>query len=503
VQILNAEQVRAWDQFTIANEPVSSIDLMERAAVKCSDWILSKNWKQKPFRIFCGKGNNGGDGLAIARHLIHQSLPVSVYILEFGKKGAEDFQQNLQRLHDLHFTDIHFIQSAEHFPSISSNDIVIDALLGSGLNKPLEGLAAELVKHINHAEALVVAIDLPSGLYIDKSSLGNPVIKATFTLTFQCYKLGLLVQDNAEYIGKVELLDICLHPAYLEDKDFGMQTIDKALAKKIYRPRSVFAHKGKFGHALLVAGSYGKMGAAVLAAKACIRAGAGLTTAFIPKNGYEIMQVAVPEAMVLTGDSDDHISTLPDDIEKYSSIGIGPGLGTSDETRKIISFIVRRYENPIIIDADGLNCLAMEKQLLAGLPDRSVLTPHLKEFERLFGSLRDDFERIRMAQEKAKELTLIIVLKSHHTLIALPDGQLYFNTSGNAGMAKGGSGDVLTGILTALLAQNYSPAAATLLGVYLHGLTADLAVRSLSEEALAARDLVNFLPQAFRELKNA
>jgi NAD(P)H-hydrate epimerase len=215
------------------------------------------------------------------------------------------------------------------------------------------------------------------------------------------------------------------------------------------------------------------------------------------------MQVAVPEAMVLTGDSDDHISTLPDDIEKYSSIGIGPGLGTSDETRKIISFIVRRYENPIIIDADGLNCLAMEKQLLAGLPDRSVLTPHLKEFERLFGSLRDDFERIRMAQEKAKELTLIIVLKSHHTLIALPDGQLYFNTSGNAGMAKGGSGDVLTGILTALLAQNYSPAAATLLGVYLHGLTADLAVRSLSEEALAARDLVNFLPQAFRELKNA
>ena len=501
VYILSAQDIRQWDQYTIEREPVSSIVLMERAAGKCVDWILAKDWRNRSFKIFCSKGNNGGDGLAIARLLLQDGFSVSVYILEFGKPGATDFQINLHRLKDTRHVDLHFITAKENFPLINTDDILIDALFGSGLNKPLDNLAAEIVEHINHSKALVISIDLPSGLFPDQTSKGNKVVKANYTLTCQCYKRGLLVQDNAMFIGEVHVLDIGLDPLFLHTKTFTHHLIDVHLAKQAFQPRNLFAHKGQFGHALITAGSYGKIGAAVIAAKACLKSGVGLLTCYLPKCGYAIMQASLPEAMVITDDNENELEQLPGDIEKYSVIGIGPGIGTTDATKKLVSFIIRRYKKPLVIDADGLNCLSLQKELLDQLPPYSVLTPHVKEFDRLFGEHQDDFERIHTANEKAKKLNIIIVLKSHHTLIATPSGNLYFNSTGNPGMAKGGTGDALTGIITSLLAQNYSPEHAAILGVYLHGLAGDLAANALSQEAMMASDLISFLSHAFKELK--
>lgn len=474
---------------------------MERAAKKCVEWMLLRQWQHHSFKFFCGKGNNGGDGLAIARLLLTNGYSVSIYILEFGKSGSKDFQTNLERLHQLPGADIHFIQSKENFPLINTDDFLIDALYGSGLNKPLENLSAEIVEHINHSKALVVSIDIPSGLCMDQSSKGNKIVEADYTLTFQGYKQGLLVQENAPFIGQVHVLNIGLHSGFLQTKNFSQHFVADYLAKQIFKPRNAFVHKGNFGHALIVAGSYGKIGAAVLAAKACLHSGIGLLTCYLPKCGYEIMQGAVPEAMVLTDENENLLAQLPADIEKYSVIGIGPGIGTADETRNLISFIIRRYQKPLVIDADGLNCLSLHKELLDQLPPHSVLTPHPKEFDRLFGEHENDFDRIATAKQKAKQWNSVLVLKSHHTLIATPSGNLFFNSTGNAGMAKGGSGDVLTGIITALIAQNYSSEDAAILGVYLHGLAGDFAADAMSQEAMVAGDIISFLSQAFLQFK--
>jgi ADP-dependent NAD(P)H-hydrate dehydratase / NAD(P)H-hydrate epimerase len=501
VYILSAQQIRDWDQYTIAKEPITSVDLMERAATKCVEWIEKQQWQNKSFKIFCGKGNNGGDGLAIARLLFQYDYTVSVYILEFGKAGSEDFQINLQRLHELFFDEIHFVQSKENFPLIHSNEILIDALFGSGLSKPLEGLSADLVQHINHSHAVIISIDLPSGMFIDQSSKGNTIAEADHTLTFQCYKLGLLMQDNAPFIGQVHVLEIGLHQAFSQDQQFDQCFVDSNLVKQLFQPKNTFAHKGNFGHALLIAGSYGKMGAAVLAAKACLHSGVGLLTCYLPKCGYEIMQTSTPEAMVMTDENETIVAQLPNEIEKYSVIGIGPGIGTSIETQNLISFISRRYKKPLVFDADGLNCLSLQKNLLQQLPSYSVLTPHPKEFDRLFGQQHNDFERLAAAKENAKRYKIVIVLKSHHTAIITPSGITFFNSTGNAGMAKGGSGDVLTGIITSLVAQNYSSEHAAVLGVYLHGLSGDFAANALSQQAMTASDLIIFLSQAFLTLK--
>ena len=499
MHILNSAELQAWDQYTINHEPISSVDLMERAAGKCAEWIQQQPWKQRLFKIFCGKGNNGGDGLAIARMLLQAGYSCSIYILETGKPGSEDFQINLQRLSDV-TTDIHILSAENNFPAISNTDLVIDALFGSGLNQPLKELPSKLVQHINSSKATTVAIDLPSGLFIDQSSKENVVVSADHTLTFQCYKLALLVQENAPFIGEVHILDIKLKADFLEANSFPNRVIDETLIKTIFKPRNAFAHKGTFGHALLIAGSYGKMGAATLATRACLRSGAGLTSVYVPKCGYIILQVAVPEAMVLTDENETYLSTLPAEIEKYSVIGIGPGIGTKDQTQKMLSFIARRYYKPVVIDADGLNCMALQHHLLKQLPPYSILTPHPKEFDRLFGEHQNDFNRIKTAIQSSAEFNVVIILKGHHTLVTTPTGKCYFNSTGNVGMAKGGSGDVLTGVITGLLAQGYTPEEAALLGVYLHGSAGDLAVKTLSKEALVATDLIRFLSPAFLKL---
>ena len=334
MKIFNAQQIREWDQYTIRHEPVSSIDLMERAAAQCVHWLEENNLLNHSFKIFCGKGNNGGDGLAMARMLSQKARGVAVFILEFGHLGTEDFQVNLERLHQYAGVEIKFIQTEQQFPSFENKDIIIDALFGSGLNRPLEGVTAKLVEHLNDSGCKIIAIDTPSGLPIDHSAEGEKIITATHTLSFEVFKLSFLFPENANFIGKVHILDIGLHPDFYKSVETNYELIDKKMISKVYKPRNESAHKGNFGHALIVAGSYGKMGAAILCAKACLRSGAGLTTCHTPKCGYEIMQTAVPEAMLTTDSNSSIITKIEEDLSKFNCIGIGPGIGTATETRK-------------------------------------------------------------------------------------------------------------------------------------------------------------------------
>jgi len=503
MKIFNAQQIREWDQYTIQNEPVPSIDLMERAAWQCVHWLEGNDLLTHSFKIFCGKGNNGGDGLAMARMLAQKACDVSVFILEFGHLGTEDFQVNLERMHQQAGVEIKFIQTEQQFPLFEKREIIIDALFGSGLNRPLEGVTAALVDHINNSGCKIVAIDTPSGLPIDHSAEGEKIIKANHTLSFQAFKLSFLLPENASYIGEVHILDIGLHPEFYNSTETNYELIDKKIISTIYEPRSRFAHKGNFGHALLVTGSYGKMGAAILCAKACLRSGAGLTSCHIPKCGYEIMQTAVPEAMVMSDFNSSIITKIEEDLSKFSCIGVGPGIGTVTETRKVLQEIFEAYKRPVVLDADALNLISSDKKLFQKIPQSSILTPHPKEFERLFGETKNDFERIQLAQEKAKELGLPIVLKGHHTCIATPGGKAYFNDTGNAGMAKGGSGDVLTGILTALVGQYHDTIKSAILGVYLHGLAGDMAAEKYSTEAMIASDIIDSLGEAFMAVEHS
>ncbi|MFT4153661.1 NAD(P)H-hydrate dehydratase [Parafilimonas sp.] len=491
MKILSAQQIHHWDAYTIAGEPIKPVDLMERAATACTDYIAQQAFLHKPFKIFCGKGNNGGDGLAIARLLLNRHYNVSVYIIEFGAIGTDDFQTNLQRLHEMN-VNLHFIQSEAFFPEIKEGEIVIDALFGSGLNRPLKDLSAALVQHINQSKAFVISIDVPSGMFIDKSSGGNAVIQANVTLTFQQYKLCFLVAENAENTGKLIILDIGLLPGFLEGIETIFQIVDIAIIRRIYKPRNPFSHKGTYGHALLIAGNTGKMGAALMAAHACLRAGAGLTTLNVPAAFLSAVHAYLPEAMC-------QLREKGVSFEKINVVGIGPGLGTAGDGLQLVEQTLNEFKHPAVIDADALNIISMHKKLFRSIMPGSILTPHPKEFERLFGKAENDFEAIDIAIKKSAELNCVIILKGTYSLIA-GNGKGWFNTTGNAGLAKGGSGDILTGIITALLAQNYSPVEAALFGVYLHGLAADMALGTQSQESMIASDVVNCLGTAFSGL---
>ncbi|MGZ5135409.1 MAG: NAD(P)H-hydrate dehydratase [Flavitalea sp.] len=495
MQILTSNQIRAWDEFTIQLEPIASIDLMERAAANCYEWII-KHYGGKSFSIFCAKGNNGGDGLSIGR-MLSANHSVTVYILEFGHLGTEDFQTNLTRLHKTQAA-IKYIPNEETIPFITPGDVLIDALFGSGLNRPIDGLTARLVNTINDSGNEIVSIDIPSGLSADNSSKGNIAVRASHTLSFGCYKPAFLVAENELNVGRLHILDIGLHQDFLKNLQNSVYFVDHTIAHSIIKTRPLYSHKGTFGHGLIIAGSYGKVGAAVLAARACLRSGIGLLTMHIPGCGNQIIQTAVPEAMVDT-DADERINTtVITELNKYDCLGIGPGLGTAYATATLIRNVFSTYRKPVVLDADALNILSAHHEWLAHVPPYSILTPHPKEFERLFGHSDNDFARIKLAQLKAKELKLVIVLKGHHTFIATPEEKSFFNSTGNPGMATAGTGDVLTGIITALLAQKYTSSDAAVLGVYLHGLAGDIAVKQISEPSLIASDVIDHISHAFK-----
>lgn len=492
MKLLNASQIREWDQYTMQHEPISSIDLMERAAKACADWIL-EHFTDHSFDIFCGPGNNGGDGLAIARLLSNAGSSVSVFIANTGAQKSKDFLLNLERLSIISSVNLTELSPEAPLPLPSASTIIIDALLGTGLNRPVEGLTGEIINHINQLPNKVIAIDMPAGLLSDAYSGTTTIIEADHTLTFQNYKLALLMPGNAVYFGQVHVLDIGLDDSYLATVESKYALTDKDLFRSYYRPRKSYAHKGNFGHALIIAGSYGKMGAAVLSTKACLRSGTGLVTAHVPDKGVLIMQTSAPEAMCKADANADIITGIDYPLEVYSALGIGPGIGKQPLTQQLLQFVLNNYTQPMVLDADALNILSENKNWFNLIPQNSILTPHPKEFSRLFGEQSNYFDRIETALEQAIRLKIIIVLKGHRTFIATPAGKGYFNTTGNAGMATGGSGDVLTGIITGLLAQGYRPTEAAVMGVYLHGLAGDKAASVFGMEAMIAGDLVESL----------
>ena len=498
MKIFSVNQIKDWDAYTIHHEPIKSIDLMERAATNCFDWVVQNFDDEYHFKIFCGKGNNGGDGLAIARLLKGIKYKVSVFIPDSDSRGSDDFEKNLKKLKKIS-VGIYFLKEDQSFPEISATDVIVDALFGTGLNKPAQGLYADLIKFINASDSKIISIDLPSGLYIDKSSKDNSaIVRADHTLTFQNQKLAFLLPENELYIGQVVLLDIGLSDEYEANEESRLTFIDEKIIAGIYLRRKDFSNKGNYGYASLLCGSYGMMGAAILSSSACLRSGVGKLTCVTCQAGYSIIQTAVPEAMCMTS-GEKHISGFTN-FENFDTIGIGPGIGKYDSHKKLLEDLFTIYKKPIVIDADALNVLSQNKDLYSAVPAGSIVTPHPKEFERLFGKTNSDFDRLELALTKAKELNIFIVLKGHYTFIATPESKGFFNSTGNPGMATAGAGDVLTGMITGLLAQNYSSLHSCILGVYLHGLAGDIAAKKISPEALIAGDLIENLGKAFKEI---
>ncbi len=498
MKLFNAAQIRQWDAYTIRNEPIASIDLMERASTVFADWFAAQFPAKSLVLAFCGPGNNGGDGLAIARLLAERRYTVRVFCCQEDKNRSEDNQVNLERLRKLPSVNIQFIYPGDPFPEIDGQSVILDALFGSGLNRPLSGFWANLIHHLNQSGAQIAAVDIPSGLFPDMPSEGIR-IRAAFTLSFERPKLAFLMAENQEETGIWSYRSIGLSGGFESITPTSNYFTLREDARKILRRRKKHDHKGVFGHSLLVAGSYGKMGAAVLCARGALRSGAGLVTVHIPGCGYEILQIAVPEAMVITDSNPNLISGVISN-GNYQSAAIGPGLGTNPLTAEALRQYIRAAACPLVLDADALNILAQHPDWLDMLPEGAILTPHPKEFERLFGETRNSFERHELQREQAWKRKVFIVLKGAFTCIATPQGECHYNSTGNPGMATAGSGDTLTGILAGLLGQGYPPAEACLLGVYAHGLAGDLAAEEMGQEAVTASDICRYLGKAFRQI---
>lgn len=496
LKILSAEQIRQADAYTINHEPITSVVLMERASTAFVNWFLKHADVSHRIAIVCGTGNNGGDGLVIARLLTEYNYAVSVFVIHGSAPTSADFTVNSQRLNTS--TKKYDIKDAEDTLSLDDYDIVMDAIFGTGLSRPVEGIYQYVIEKVNSVKAMRIAVDVPSGLLADKPSIGA-IVKADFTITFQLPKLAFLLPENFKYVGEWKAVRIGLDKQFIERASTSYFLLEKKDVKVFLRPRHKFDHKGVYGKGLLIAGSYGKMGAAVLSARAAMRSGLGLLTTHVPVCGYEILQTAVPESMVSVDAAANYFSVAPS-LKEYNAIGIGPGLGQHEESKIALQELLKQTNVPLVLDADALNILAANKEMLSQLPSDSILTPHPGEFQRLVGTWKNDFERLTLQQEFAMKTQCIIVLKGAYTSIAVPSREVYFNPTGNPGMATAGSGDVLTGILTGLLAQGFLPKNAALLGVYLHGLAGDLAVHSGSQQGLIASDIIDFLPAAYREL---
>lgn len=497
MKVFTAEQIRQWDRFTISNEPVSSIQLMERAAEALAGWISENCKNHKKMAIFCGSGNNGGDGLALARILYIKGFDADIFVQNPKGKISDDASVNLKRLRDFSGISVREFKEAAQY-NFDDRTVIIDALFGTGLSRPLEGVSKKVVEMLNRKDCIKISVDIPSGLPADTIFEKEPVLfKADYTLSFQCWKKSFLHPETGKYAGKVVILDIGLHPEYLESEAAEDFVIGEKLINRIFKPRENFSHKGTYGKVTITGGSYGKIGAAVLATRSALKTGAGLTFTFAPKCGYEILQTLCPEAMFLEGGNEQIEDFKQESDTVYA---IGPGLGTHEKTEKGLLKFLKGYTEPLVLDADALNIISKDHKNLKLIPQKSLITPHPKEFERLFGSTQNSFERLKLAREKAKEFNIYIVLKDHHTQVVTPEGKVFYNINGNAGLAKGGSGDILTGILASLLAQGYSEEDTCILGVWLHGRAADLAAEKYSKESMLPTDVINTFGDVFEEL---
>lgn len=484
---------------TIAATQIRSIDLMERAAAKCSDWLINHLPKDSLFIVLCGTGNNGGDGLALTRMLHNMGYGAKAFLLQYSKELSTDCHANLLKLQQ---TDEHLLTRVPidtFITDIPPHIIIVDAILGTGLNRPIDGWLALFVAHINQLPNRKIAIDLPTGLPANNVPEANSeVMTVNDTLSFQLYKRSVLHPEGGHHAGKLHIMDIGLNKQYISTTPTNYYIIDQTAIKNIYQPRKTFSHKGTYGTALLIGGSYGMAGAICLSANAAGRIGAGKVKAIIPSVCYPIFQTLASEAMCNTSGEKYIDKITVDDSRK--SIGIGPGMGTEHSSLQALEYLLDTVKHPMVIDADALNLLAKHKDLLHRLPAGSVLTPHPKEYERLFGASPDTMLRLEHARTQAMRYNVVIVLKDSHTIVVLPNGTCHYNLSGTPALATGGTGDVLMGMITGLLAQGYEPPQAAMLGVYLHGIAGQLAANNLGQEALLASDVVNKIGAAYLTL---
>lgn len=512
MKILSAAQLKAVDAYTIEKELASSTDLMERASRAVADKIRSRWTIDTPMKVFAGPGNNGGDALAIARMLSEANYKVYVYLFNTSGRLSPDCQLNKQRLLDFQNVkkdmmgvhNVEFTEVTSQFtpPKLEEGDLIIDGLFGTGLSRPLNGGFASVVKYINASPATVVSIDVPSGLMCEDNTYNvmNHIVKANYTYTIQYPKLAFFFPENEPYVGNWEVLDIgLLDPGTEETATFYNFTEKKDMVAML-KTRSKFAHKGTMGHAVLIAGKKGMAGAAILSARACMRSGLGKLTIRVPESNVRIMQEAVPEA-VLNIDVDANCFSQSFDTSEFDAMAIGPGIGTSAYTVQAFIEQVSMTKCAMVIDADALNILGSHRGWINQLPRYCILTPHKKELFGLISTTRNSYEELERTRELAVRQRIFILIKGAYSAVVTPLGNVYFNSTGNPGMATAGAGDVLTGVILSLLAQAYDPEVALRLGVYLHGLAGDLAAEDLSYEGLISTDIVNYLPKAFKELR--
>lgn len=501
MKIFTASQIKACDAYTIHASNITSIDLMERASARCTEWISSNMPKDSVFIILCGSGNNGGDGLAITRMLHNMGYGTKAFLLKFTEELSTDCETNLERLQAIDNSLVEILQPGMFITDIPKHIIIIDAILGTGLNRAIEGWLKDFINHINDVSNTKIAIDIPSGMPADNiPSMEAEILKVDYTLSFQLYKRSFLHAETGKYAGKIELLDIELHPTFIESTASNYQTIDTEIIRKLYKIRHPFSHKGDYGTALLVAGSYGMIGAAILATQAALRAGAGKVKTLVPQAGYNIMQITTPEA-ICNVSGENHITKISG-WNDCTGIGIGPGIGTHEYTVKAFTDFLEAVKQPILIDADALNILGKHPELVSKVPAGSILTPHSKEFERIFGSAPNSMQQLEIARTQAMRYNIFIILKGHHTAISTPEGECWYCTDGNAGMATGGTGDVLTGIITGLLAQGYDGYESAMLGVYLHARAGDIAAVKQGKQGLIACDIINNMGKVWGEIES-
>jgi len=502
MKLFTAKQIRGIDSYTMKNEPISGIDLMERASLRISDWMSDNLSVEIPLWFFAGPGNNGGDALATARMMADRDFTCEVFLVHQGKTLTGSSLINWNRLEEQGKVELNVINLSADLITISSDVIIVDGLFGSGLNRKAEGLFREIIDKINNSGAKVISIDVPSGLEGEDNSKNDlsGVVRADYTLTLQFPKISLLFSDHGDMTGQMEVLPIGLHPGGIASCSTPFYLLDRETIKKRLPLRKKFSHKGTYGHCLLIAGSTGMAGAAILSSEACLRGGAGLLTVHLPKLVIPMMQISVPEAICSSDFSDDFFTGLSD-CSSFSAVGIGPGIGKNDKTVEALRNLLMMHPRKMVLDADALNILSENRELLNLLPENTILTPHPKEFERLAGKWNDSWSRLCLLRDFSSEYKVIVVLKGAYTSISLPNGDVWFNNTGNPGMATAGSGDVLTGLILGLLSQNLSSEDAALTGVYLHGLSGDLAEKEIGQESMLSGDLIRYFGKAFLSIR--
>lgn len=493
MKILTGTHIKEADRFTIENEPIPSLDLMERASHSIACWITENIDISVSLLFFVGKGNNGGDGLAVARILSEAGYICSVCLIYEDSELSDESIANLKRLPEN-------IQPHRNFDfEIEADTIIIDALLGTGVKGQLKDPLNTIINRINDLPNRIISIDLPSGMKSEFGNISQTIIKADITLTLEFPKLAMLLPEAGEYCGEIIVLSIGLDKSYIDSIESPYHYITDKFISDLSVKRSKYAHKGTYGHALLICGSKGMTGAAILATGAALRSGCGLVTLHLPDNERFSVQSSYPSA-ILSLDNKSYFSELPADLSKYTSIGIGCGLGQPADTVLVFEKLLKSTTRSMVIDADALNILSSNKKLLQYIPANSVLTPHIGELKRLIGEWQDEEHKMELVYKLAHQLKSVIVVKGAHTMICTPGHHFYFNSTGNSGMAKGGSGDVLTGYITGLMARGYTSVQAAIIGVYIHGLAGDMAADRFGKEGMNSNDIIDFLALGMKNI---